>query len=99
MLSVMTRPAFVPEELTRGPFTLEQARGAGIDMWHLKRRRTWRRLGPEVYAWTPLGDGYLLKLRAAALRAPGGVFSGLTSAWLHGLPLNPPQCRGAAGYR
>jgi very-short-patch-repair endonuclease len=32
-----------------------------------------------------------VKLRAATLRVPGGVFSGLTAAWLHELPVNPSE--------
>ena len=85
----MTRAAFVPKELTRGPFTLEQARRAGIDLWHL-RRRTWCRLGPQVYVWAGLKEEPLVRLRAAQLRVPkSGVFSGLTAGWLHDLGCDP----------
>ena len=105
MLLRVSRAAYVPKCLTRGPFTLDEARQEGIDLWHL-RRRTWRRLGPQVYVWAALRDAPMVNLRAARLRVPlSGVFSGLTAAWLHGLdcaPCNPieltlPPGAGIAG--
>jgi len=85
----MSRVPFVPPELTRRPFTLEEARRAGLERWHLEGA-SWRRLGPEIYAWSGLGDSPSITLAAAALRLPAGtVFSGLTAAWLHGLDVQP----------
>jgi hypothetical protein len=85
----MGRVPFVPLELTRRPFTIEEARRAGLERWHLEGA-SWRRLGPEVYAWAGLGDSPAITLAAAALRLPvGTVFSGLTAAWLHGLDVQP----------
>lgn len=81
----MARHALVPPELTTAPFTLEQARRAGLARWHLETS-AYQRLGPKLYAWSGLGDAPSLKLAAARCRLPSGcVFSGLTATWLHGL--------------
>ncbi len=85
----MGRHVRVPSQLRSRPFTLEEARRAGLDRWHLEGK-SWRRLGPEVYAWTGLGESPLLHLAAALLRLPPtAVFSGLSAAWLHGLDVEP----------
>jgi len=85
------RVPVVPPELTSKPFTLEEARRAGLERWNLEGA-SWRRLGPEVYAWSGLGDSPAVNLAAAALRLPAGaVFSGLTAAWLHDLDAQPCQ--------
>lgn len=87
-LSVGRRP-LVPIELTRGPFTLEEARRAGLSRWHLAGH-TWTRLGPATYVWAGLPDTPLQRLGAALRRLPrGAAFSGLTAAWLHGLDVAP----------
>ena len=88
MLFDVTRAARVPMELTGGAFTLAEARDAGIDLWHL-RRQTWQRIGPAVYALGSRADDPMVKLRAAAVRVPGGVFSGSTAVWLHGVAVAP----------
>ncbi len=81
----MGRHARLPAELKTGPFTLQDARQAGLERWHLDSSE-WRRLGPSVYAWAGLPESPELRLQAACLRLPqSAVFSGLTSAWLHGL--------------
>jgi len=75
----------LPAELMTGPFTLADARRAGLDRWHLEGSN-WRRVGPSVYLWAGLPDTPQLRLEAARCRLPpAAVFSGLTSAWLHGL--------------
>jgi very-short-patch-repair endonuclease len=79
----------VPLELTRGPFTLAQARRAGLARWHLEGA-SWRRIGPRMYAWVGLPETPKLKLEAAQLSMPpGAAFSGKTAAWLHGLDVSP----------
>jgi very-short-patch-repair endonuclease len=79
----------VPESLTHGVFTLEEARRAGLTRWHLEGS-SWRRVGPGTYAWAGLTDVTDLKLAAASRRLPPtAVFSGLTAAWLHGLDVVP----------
>ena len=68
------------------PFTVEDARSAGLERWHLRSRRRWRRVGPGVYASARRGDEPMLALEAAACRLPAvAAFSGLSAAWLHGL--------------
>lgn len=82
------RPA-VPKELTHGPFTVAEARRAGLDRWHLEGA-SWRRLAPGVYAWAGLAETPDLKLESARLRLPASAaFSGKTAAWLHGLDVAP----------
>ncbi len=77
-------------ELTEGPFTLQDARRVGLTRDQLKGR-SWRRLGPGLYAWRGLAGGPALLLAALALRLPeAAVFSGRTAAWVHGLDVPPP---------
>lgn len=83
------RKPFVPAALTCGPFTVAQARSAGLARWHLEGA-SWRRIGPGLYAWAALSETPALKLEAAALRMPtSAAFSGKTAAWLHGLDVAP----------
>jgi len=89
MLRLVARIPVVPPELTRGPFTVADARRAGLDRWHLEGS-SWRRLGPGIYASTALRDTPALWLEAARLRMPASTtFSGKTAAWLHGLDAAP----------
>src|SRR2546421_10442997 len=98
----------VPEELMRAPFTLEDARRAGVSPDQLQTA-AWRHLRYGLYAWAGLSATPMLILSALHLRMPGGAaFSGRTAAWLHGLDLAacdpvevtiPDRCRvsGRAG--
>lgn len=89
MLNGMPRRPFVPPELTHGPFTVAEARRAGLARWHLEGA-SWRRLRPGTYAWAGLSETPVLKLEAALLRRPvSTAFSGRTAAWLHGLDVIP----------
>jgi len=73
----------------RGPFTLAEARSAGLELWHLAGA-SWRRVGPETYLWKDLRDDPMHRIEAAHRRLPtGAAFSGLTAAWLHGLDFAP----------
>src|SRR6266581_4133128 len=79
----------IPKILARGPFTLDEARRAGLRRWHLDGT-AWRRLGPRTYVSSRTNETPLLLLQAAARRIPrGGAFSGMTAAWLHGLDAAP----------
>ncbi|TMB97886.1 MAG: DUF559 domain-containing protein [Chloroflexi bacterium] len=85
----MPRRPVVPVELTAGPFTLADARRAGLDRWHLEGA-TWRRTGPGTYVWAALAESPTLTLNAASLRLPpSAAFSGSTAAWLHGIDIEP----------
>src|SRR5438093_13648734 len=83
----MPRRPHIPPALTRGPFTLEQARRQGMSRAQLQGT-SWRNLGKGIYVWAGLPDAPALLLAAMRLRLPrGAVFSGRTAAWLHGLDL------------
>src|SRR5260370_7857516 len=85
----MGRKPFIPAQLTKKPFSLEEARRAGVTLSGL-RGKAWRRLGAELYCWSGLREDPLLVL-AAWRRAlpPETVFSGTTAAWLLALDLIP----------
>ena len=77
-------------KLCRGPFTVAEARQAGM-RWKELQNRQWTRTSRGQYAWSGLPHDSRLKLRAVARRMPARhAFSGLTAAWLWGLdPLWP----------
>src|SRR5262252_5190325 len=77
------RPA-IPEELTSAPFTLTEARRAGLSRWQL-RGASWRRISGGLYVWAGLQVSWELTLAALRRRLlDGAAFSGRTAAWLHG---------------
>ncbi|HKF15784.1 MAG TPA: DUF559 domain-containing protein [Candidatus Dormibacteraeota bacterium] len=79
----------VPAELTRGPFTLAEARQAGLTRRQLQGA-SWRRIGSGLYVWAALADNPALLLAAVHRHLPAAAaFSGQTAAWLHGLELPP----------
>jgi hypothetical protein len=78
----------VPVELKKGPFTIDQARQAGIT-WKQLQGRAWRRLDGGLYVWTGLPRSPIIVLQGVHRRMPSGaVFSGMTAAWLHGLDVS-----------
>lgn len=83
------RPPRVAAELTKGPFSLQEARLHGVTKDQL-RGLSWRRVDRGVYAWHAIADRRMVRLRAAMQRLPqGAAFSGSTAGWLHGLDLEP----------
>jgi len=79
----------VPSELTRGPFTLAEARQAGLT-WRQLQGAGWRRIGSSLYVMAALADDPALLLAAVHRHLPAAAaFSGQTAAWLHGLELPP----------
>jgi uncharacterized protein DUF559 len=79
----------IPPELTRGPFTLEEARRHGVSRDQLLGT-SWKRVGPAVYAWHQVAETPMTRLIAAKRRLPdAAVFTGPTAAWLHGLDTAP----------
>src|SRR5213594_2862160 len=78
----------IPPELTGRPFSLAEARAAGLTHDAL-RGRSWRRLGSKLYCWVGLRDDTSQLLLAWHLRLPSAVFTGLTAAWLHHLDVDP----------
>lgn len=85
----MGRKPHIPAELMRNPFTVDEARRAGLRRWHLEGA-SWRRLGSGTYVWAGLPETPAHRLGAALQRLPpGAAFSGLTAAWLHGIDVSP----------
>ena len=85
----MARKAIRPAALLRGPFTVDEARRAGLSRWHLEGA-SWSRLGPSLYVPAELRKDPLHILAAVCRRLPpGAAFSGLTSAWLHYIDVEP----------
>src|SRR5262249_57625386 len=85
----MALHAVVPAELTRGPFTVAEARQAGLTRRQLQGA-SWRRIGSGLYVWAALADNPALLLAAVHRHLPAAAaFSGQTAAWLHGLELPP----------
>lgn len=79
----------VPPELTKGPFTIEDARRHGVSRAQLLGA-SWRRLGRGLYAWHEIAEMPMTRLIAARHRLPDkAVFTGPTAAWLHGLDIAP----------
>src|SRR5215472_18796940 len=85
----MAPPPRIPPLLTRGPFTVEEARRHGVSGAQLLGA-SWQRLGPGCYAWREIADAPMTRLNAAKLRLPDtAIFIGHTAAWLHGLDTAP----------
>ena len=98
----MGRAPRIPSELTRRPFSLDEAREAGLTLSALSST-AWKRIGAELYRWAELPEDHWLTLSAwRRVLPPEIVFVGATAAWLHGLDLNPtspvqvavPPCSG-----
>lgn len=85
----MSRTPQIPPELKVRPFTLDEARLAGLTKSSLKGG-AWRRLGRELYVWRGLPDDPWQELRAWQGSLPAeAVFGGATAAWISGLDFNP----------
>ena len=87
----MGRRPHIPIALRRRPFTLAEAREAGISRKHLTGR-SWRRLGSQLYCWTGwLEDPWGLLEAWQRRLPPDAVFGGLTAAWLWRVGANPAR--------
>jgi hypothetical protein len=88
-LSAMARTPHIPRELTTRPFSLAEARAAGLTLDAL-RGSAWRRLGSGLYCWEGVKEDAWLQLVAWKELLPReAVFAGATAAWLFGLDLDP----------
>lgn len=89
----MVRGAWVPPELTQGPFLGSEAVRRGLLSRAQLRGPQWRRLSRDVYVFAGLADSPTLRIRAAGLLVPAGaVLSGASAAWVHGADvLRGPQ--------
>lgn len=85
----MARHCAVPEPLTHGPFTLQEALAAGLTRRQL-RGSAWRRVSFNWYRWArcPLSEEMVLTTVHRGL-PEGSAFSGRTAARLHGLDIPP----------
>jgi very-short-patch-repair endonuclease len=73
----------------RRPFTLDEARAAGLSAEGL-RSKCWRRLGRGLYCWTKLTvEPWHLLAAWRNLLPPDFAFAGLSAAWLHRLDVDP----------
>lgn len=85
----MGRAAWIPRELRTGPFTLSEARAAGISHRCLSGK-SWRRLASELYCWVEWKEDPWPVIRAwHRLLPPDFVFGGATAAWLWGIDMSP----------
>jgi len=84
----MARRPTIPPQLTHGPFSLDEAREAGLTLSALKSS-AWTRLGAELYCRSGEPADPWLVLCAWHRLSPELVFSGRTAAWLHGLDYEP----------
>jgi very-short-patch-repair endonuclease len=83
------RTPSIPHELTRRPFTLDEARNAGLTLSALSGK-AWQRVGAELYRWNELPEDPWQTLSAwRRILPPETVFFGASAAWLHGLDLEP----------
>lgn len=88
-LAGMTRTPRIPLELTKKPFSLDEARRAGLTHSSLQGK-AWRRLGAELYCWQGMRlDPWLHLSALRQLLPPEAVFAGATAAWMLGLDLVP----------
>jgi len=82
---LVPKTALLPPELTRRPFTVDEARAAGVSPSALKGR-SWRRLGRGVYCWTELrADAWTTLATWQRLLPRNAVFTGPSAALIHGL--------------
>ena len=85
----MARRAWIPSELMQRPFSLDEARRAGLSR-ELLRGKAWRRIGRGLYAYAGLPDDPWKLLHGwVRMLPPEAVFAGVTAAWLHGLDFDP----------
>jgi very-short-patch-repair endonuclease len=88
MLHMAPKPR-IPPDLTRGPFSLEEAHRHGVSRSQLLGA-SWIRLGGGFYAWREVAEAPMTRLIAAKRRLPdAAAFTGSTAGWVHGLDIAP----------
>lgn len=81
------RPALLPPELLKTPFTLEQALAAGLTR-NCLQSEPWRRIFRSVWVHCDVPDTREMRLEAVRLILPRyAVACGVTAAWLHGVDI------------
>lgn len=101
----MARLPRIPHELTNRPFSLREARAAGLTPSALKGQ-AWRRIGTRLYCWRGIQiDHWLLLAAWQRILPASAIFAGATAAWLWGLDFEPVEpveiivSAGTAGIR
>src|SRR5260370_32424407 len=85
----MGRNPRIAMELQERPFSLAEARAAGLT-WRSLQGKAWRRLGSGLYCWNGLDQDPWQVLRAWQDSLPEcALFAGATAAWIAGLDFNP----------
>jgi very-short-patch-repair endonuclease len=79
----MARPR-LPAQLKLGPFTVDEARAAGLTASSL-RGKSWRRLGRALYCWQEIAVDPWKHLWALQHLLRVAIFAGRTAAWMHGV--------------
>ena len=82
--------ARIPAQLKFGPFTLDDAKAAGVTPSSL-RGKSWARLGRGLYCWRETSPDPWNDLQALQRLIPRSVFAGRTAAWMHGLHYVDPS--------
>ena len=82
--------ARIPLALKLGPFSIAEARAAGLSLTAL-RGKSWRRVARGLYCWTGLVEDPRRVLAAYQRIVPEAVFAGASAAWLYGIDTNPIQ--------
>src|ERR1700682_1711702 len=78
----MSRRPRIPTKLSHRPFSLDEARAAGLTKSSLKGS-TWKRLGKGLYRWNGLPEDPWQVLKAWRDSLPAGtLFDGTTAAWI-----------------
>src|SRR5438309_4395536 len=87
----MAHSQLIPVQLRRGPFTLGDARIAGLSR-HTLASKSWKHLGTELYCWNGARENQWELISAwGRLLPPNAVFAGSTAAWLLGLDVEPAR--------
>lgn len=94
MVGDVGRTPRIPLGLKNRPFSLSEARAAGLSLSML-RGKSWQRVGARLYRWVGLGDDTWALIDAVRRTLPASaIFVGRTAAWMHRLdvqPANPVQ--------
>jgi hypothetical protein len=87
----VSRAPRIPPEFKLRPFSLEEAREAGLTR-HALSGEAWQRIGAGLYRWKELpGDPWLTLSAWRRVLPAQTVFAGASAAWLHGIDLEAPE--------
>ncbi|HET7421535.1 MAG TPA: DUF559 domain-containing protein [Candidatus Dormibacteraeota bacterium] len=87
-LHPMGTPPRIPRQLKLGPFSLDEARAAGISRTALQGK-SWRRVMRGVYCWAGVVNDPLKLLFAYQRLVPESMYTGGSAAWLYRIDVDP----------